>query len=82
MKVSKTILESLVKAIPCTVVPFTKIRKIRKVFRLGCSCFSCHFSCSIRSSVICLHCVGGVAKREEATLMNTFGTGCVRLGSL
>ena len=50
-------------ATPWTVVPFTRIKKIRKLLRLGYFC-DCYFCCLIWFSAVCLHCVGGVAKRE------------------
>lgn len=37
------ILEFLAKATPWTLVPFTRMRKIRKVLRLGYFCCCCHF---------------------------------------
>lgn len=47
LRCQKMILEFLAKAIPCTVVSSTKIRKIRKVLILGCFCRFCYFGCLI-----------------------------------
>lgn len=51
-------------ATPWTVVPFTRIRKIRKLLRLVYFC-DCYFCCLIWFSAVCLHCVSGEAEREE-----------------
>ena len=51
-------------ATPWTVVPFTRIRKIRKLLRLEYFC-DCYFCCLIWFSAVCLHCVSGEVEREE-----------------